>query len=398
MIVKLKYLSRERSGLFLYFRQIPADLRHHYEGRILRRQSLQTHDPGIAAKEALRLAKLDDQIWEALRSGTNDVETARATVTETNYTLLLRRILAKAKQPRLSDALAQYLRKHQGRDVSFVQNANRAFATVKNILGDPELKDIKRANARRVLDSMLSKGLKTASVKRYLNTISAIFSAGILELELDLKNPFSALTIPNYLEDTKDIPSFSDAELRQIATAGLAQKIEPGLIASMQVETGCRVREIALLRTGDVCLDAPIPYIKLVEHKEHGRSLKTGKDAERALPLVGVSLEAARIAAEHGTDGGWLFPKIGKGNPASTVNRWLIRTIGGEAGRSHSFRHAMETRLVLAKVDQRLVDAIIGHKPQAKMGSVYFSGYGLSDLAEALGRIALPFPGRDVPA
>jgi hypothetical protein len=45
MIVKLKYLSRERSGLFLYFRQIPADLRHHYEGRILRRQSLQTHDP-----------------------------------------------------------------------------------------------------------------------------------------------------------------------------------------------------------------------------------------------------------------------------------------------------------------------------------------------------------------
>jgi hypothetical protein len=28
MIVKLKYLSRERSGLFLYFRQIPADLRH----------------------------------------------------------------------------------------------------------------------------------------------------------------------------------------------------------------------------------------------------------------------------------------------------------------------------------------------------------------------------------
>jgi integrase len=397
MIVKLKYLSRERSGLFLYFRQIPADLRHHYEGRILRRQSLKTHDLTIAAAEALRHAKLDDQIWEALRGDIPDVETARASVTAT-IDPVIRRILAKTKQHLLSDALAQYVRKHEGRDERFFQNANRAFGYVKSILGDPALKDIKRADARQVLDALLGGGLKTASVKRYLNTISAIFSAGILELELDLKNPFSALTIPNYLEDTKEIPSFTEDELRQIATAGLAQKIEPGLIATMQIETGCRVSEIALLRRGDLHLDAPIPYIKLVEHKEHGRSLKTGKSSERSTPLVGVSLEAARLARASANEGGWLFPKIGKGNPQSTVNRWLIRNIGGEAGRSHSFRHSLETRLVLAKVDQRLVDAIVGHKPQAKMGSVYFSGYSLSDLAKALGRIALPSPGRDVPA
>jgi integrase len=211
----------------------------------------------------LRLAKLDDQIWEALRSGTHDVETARAYITETIDPLVMRRILAKAKQHHLSDALDQYLRKHQGRDERFFQNANRAFATVKDIIGNPALKDIKRANARQVLDAMLSEGLKTASVKRYHNTISAIFSVGILELELDLKNPFSGLTIPNFLEDTKDIPSFTEDELRQIATEGLTQKIEPGLIATMQIETGCRVAEIALLRTEDV---------NIVEHKELQRT------------------------------------------------------------------------------------------------------------------------------
>jgi len=43
MIVKLKYLSREKTGLFMYFRQIPADLREHYEGRIL--SSAITPDP-----------------------------------------------------------------------------------------------------------------------------------------------------------------------------------------------------------------------------------------------------------------------------------------------------------------------------------------------------------------
>jgi integrase len=250
----------------------------------------------------------------------------------------MQRILMKVspKRHHLSDALAQYLRKHQGRDARFFQNANRAFGYVQNVIGNPALKDIKRADARRVLDSMLSERLNTASVKRYLNTISAIFSVAILEFELDLKNPFSALTIPNFLEDTKDIPSFTEDELRQIATAGLAQKNEPGLIATMQIETGCRVAEIALLRSEDVRLDAPVPHVNIVEHKEQGRRLKTS-GSSRVLPLVGVSLEAARLARASANDGDWLFPRIGKGNPASTVNRWLRRTLGGNPG-SHTNR------------------------------------------------------------
>jgi hypothetical protein len=88
---------------------------------------------------------------------------------------------------------------------------------------------------------MLVQNLKTATVRRYINTISAIFSVGILEFELDLKNPFAGLTIPNFLEDAEDIPSFTEDELRQIATAGLAQKTDAGLVATMQIETGCRI-------------------------------------------------------------------------------------------------------------------------------------------------------------
>jgi hypothetical protein len=49
----------------------------------------------------------------------------------------------------------------------------------------------------------------------------------------------------------------------------------------------------------------------------------------------------------------------------------------------------METRLILARTDQRLIDTILGHKTGG-VGSVYFSGYSLADLAEALARIALP--------
>jgi integrase len=394
MIQKLKYLSRERSGLLFYSRQIPAPLRIHYEGRILRRQSLKTHDPIAAAREALRLARIDDQIWEALRTGSPDIEAAKESMSATVDPVTMQRILARAGRPApkrhmLSDALTEYLRKYQGRDPRSLENAVRAFARATDVLGNPALEDIKRVDARRVLDSMLGTGLKTASIKRYLATISAIFSVAILEFELDTRNPFAAMTIPKLLEDAKVVPSFSEAELRQIATAGLAQKIEPGLIATLQIETGCRVAEIASLRASDVHLDAPIPWLDIKEHRLLGRRLKTGKGSERALPLIGVSLAAGRLAYEA-TDGkGWLFPRTGKTNPASTVNRWLVKTLGQSAGSSHSIRHSMETRLVRAGVDQRIVDVILGHKLQGQ-GATYFSGFSLADLTEALARIALP--------
>jgi hypothetical protein len=101
---------------------------------------------------------------------------------------------------------------------------------------------------------MLAQDLKTSSVRRYINTISAIFSVGILEFELDLKNPFAGLTIPDFLEDSKEVPSFTDAELRKIAAAALAQKTDAALVAAMQVETGARVKEIARSPSGRGCL------------------------------------------------------------------------------------------------------------------------------------------------
>jgi integrase len=388
MIHKLKYLSRERSGLLLYSRQIPADIRQFYEGRILRRQSLRTHDPVAAASEAIRLAQIDDEIWQALRTGSPDVETAKSSLEATVAPRTMRRIQAIASGPKrhhLSDALAIYVEKHRGRGQIFAKTAERAFARAQEILGNPELADIKRADARRVLDALLAEGLKTASIQRYLATISSAISVALLEFELEGKaNPFAAMTIPNFLEDVKVVPSFSEDELRQIAAAGLAQKIEPGLVAAMQIETGCRVREIALLRTEDLNLTASIPFVNIIEHREHGRRLKTGKSSERVLPLLGASLEAARIAAAAPASG-WLFPKICKSNPASAVNRWLQRTLGGKPV-SHSARHAMETRLVRARVDQRLVDVILGHKLRGQ-GATYFSGYKLEDIASALEKI-----------
>jgi integrase len=389
MNFKLKYVARERSGLLLYYRQIPADLRGFYPGKIHRRQSLRTHDPSAASMEAQRLAKIDDAVWQALRSGAPDIETALESLESmTDDRALIQKIMNARVGHRFSDALAIYLRKNRGREPRFAENARRVYGIAYDILGNRPLSEIKRTDGRIILETLLARGMKTSSVKRYLATLSAIFSAAILEYELSQRNPFSALEIPNFLEDAKDIPPFSADELHRIAEAGLAQRTEQSLIAVLQIETGARVREIAALRTDDISLDATGGHIEIRQHFEHGRRLKTGKAGERTLPLLGVSLAAGRLALEA-TDGpGWLFPRINKRNPSDSVNAWLGKILGGKPG-SHSARRSVETRLVLEGIDQRKVDAILGHAPQAKMGSVYFSGFSLADLAEALGKIAL---------
>jgi integrase len=348
---------------------------------------LKTHDATVAAKEALRLARLDDQIWTELRNGASSIEAARARVSEAIDPALIRTVLKSHihERHRLSDALKEYLRKHEGRGEKFIQDANRAFETVKSVIGNPVLKEIKRTDARRVLDALIAQGLKTASIRRYLNTISAIVNAGILELEISAKNPFAAMVIPKFLADARKVHAFSEDELRQIGAAALDQKTEPGLIAAMQINLGCRVSEIASLRTEDVHADAAIPFVNIVEHRDLGRRLKTS-DSARALPLLGVSLAATQLALTT-SGGGWLFGKITKKNSASAVNRWLRKVLPGLPG-SHMARHSFETRLILAKVDQRQIDMLMGHKLKGQ-GATYFSGFALEDLLAALQKIAI---------
>jgi integrase len=390
MNVKLKYIARERSGLLLYYRQIPAGLRGFYHDKIHRRQSLKTHDLAIGVGEALRLGKEDDKIWQALRDGAQDIEAATEAVRLNADMSIILRVVARSHPPEhtFSDALALYFKHHSGKDSKFAADVNRTFGFAKSVIGDPPLSKIKRIDASRILDAFLARDLKTASVRRNMAVLSAIYNLGVLEYELDLKNPFAAQKIPDMLTDAREVPSFTNSELRQIATAALTQKTTEALIPCLQIETGARISEIAMLRIEDLRLDDEIPNVRIVQHLEHARRLKTGKSSERVLPLVGVSLDAARIALGFAEGDGWLF-KISHKLPSSRVNEWLSQTLHSRAA-SHSLRHSLETRLVRAGVDQRIVDAILGHAPQAKTGSIYFSGYGLPDIAAALAKIALP--------
>jgi integrase len=131
--------------------------------------------------------------------------------------------------------------------------------------GDRPMKDIRRTDGKATLEAMVAMGWKTATIRRRLSVLSAIFSTGVLEFELESRNPFSSLTIPGFLRDAKDVRPFAESELRSIAGACLDGG-EAGLVAGVQLQTGLRVSEAAYLQIEDLDLAAPIPFIRVREN------------------------------------------------------------------------------------------------------------------------------------
>jgi integrase len=80
---------------------------------------------------------------------------------------------------------------------------------------------------------------------------------------------------------------------KNILAPGATRKWRPEfqLITLMLIEAGCRPSEIINLRIEDFHIDEPVPYISI--RARNDREVKTDTSG-RDIPLVGISLEAAR--------------------------------------------------------------------------------------------------------
>ena len=71
-------------------------------------------------------------------------------------------------------------------------------------VGDKPVRDIRRDHVRVFIEHETARGLKTGTIRRYLNELRAVFSKYVLEKELHLPNPFEKPTIKNEGEDAED--------------------------------------------------------------------------------------------------------------------------------------------------------------------------------------------------
>jgi integrase len=455
LVVTTRYVHDFKGdGSLWYIRRVPKHAQPHHGGKPQIRRSLKTRDPKVAAVAAAKMAKADDVLWATLKGGegaggtTSDVrEAAKLLLVALDLTpgMLSRKLEAwedptekldgyferrygrayvdarhgpysdrmdvedlwtpeereavrllkegeTTPEPRLSDALEIYLKLHpKGQKAKFKADAERVFAQVYMTLGDLPLTDCRREHAHKLLEAMKSRGNKTLTVRRNLNTVVAVYNRGLKEFDIHGRNnPFESIQIPEESQDTKERIPYTAEELLTVSQACRKKDDTIRRIIALQADTGARLAEIAGLLRSDVVLDGPVPHIIIQPHLKLGRTLKT-PNSERKVPLVGDALWAAQraLAAPLKRDMApsvWLFPRYVKDgelkatHAGNAINKWLKTLLANEKT-SHSFRHAMRDRLRHAKVPKEIQD-IIGGWEERSIGQGYGDGYTLELLQE----------------
>ena len=371
-------------------------------------QGVGTHDPMALAllhdhfdRKREAFARGDAHVYRAAHPSDylNDVEAAA-----------WRRLYVPPKDT-ISDVLRVYVENHKQRnDEGFRERAASYFKPLLAELGDVAVESVDRDAAKRFVGAMLAAGRKTTTVRRYLATLGPAWGSYIVEkgLRREMDNPFERLTIAGEGDDAEKRGVYTVADLQTLYAACRKADDEIRWLFALMIDTGTRISEIAGLATADIHLDAPVPYVALVNHP--WRTLKgTGRAVghPRDVPLVGASLWAAQRVVDAasqrtGPTAAFAFPRYTntarcKGTHASNALVKWVRKHGGSAlagDTNHGLRHAIKDRLREVQCPKEISNAITGHGAK-DVSDGYGLGYSLEVKQEWLLKVALPWPVSD---
>jgi integrase len=294
--------------------------------------------------------------------------------------------IVKSFQPRrvaLSEIAAEYLALKQ-----IDQTPPRvALSTFLSLAGDRDVRDYTRQDAKLFVHYLEIKGNKTATIRRRINSLSAIMNYAYSELDLDKRNPFTRLFIQNEGADVFKRGTFANDQLKWGYDKALSSGSTVKLLMPLLGETGCRLAEIVGLRLEDIDLDNELLHIR----PNSARRLKN-KTSERVLPLVGYAkpaIDQVQIQA----DDEWLFPQYIKSghcyatHASNAVNKWLKKDFGGLT--AHSLRHTFRDRLRAVECPMDMIDQIGGWKSITSIGNSYGRGFTMDQYRQYLDKIMI---------
>lgn len=439
--VTIKY-TYPRGNSVIFQRPVPTDLRDRYPGKTIKKD-LKTNDPLKVARLVKELNRQLEAEWAGLRSApesspeslkahaekllhTWGLKPSPAENDEIAVSLLhehldgkresyaggddeiyreargdeylstveieaLRQLHGLKSGDTITDALELHIATNRKRDdVKFTTYARRAFESLVRVTGNKAIKDFTREDARRFIARGLEESLKTATIRRRLNSYRAVWSAYKRERDHQMANPFENLSIPGEGEDADKRSTLTHEELERLVAACKEKDDEVRWILALLIDTGARLAEVVGATLDDIKLDAEIPHLVIKPHP--WRSLKNA-NSSRTVPLVGVSLWAAqRVRAMAAPDQVFAFPRYTsqdqcKATHASNTLAGWIRRLPMEHT-SHDLRHTMADRLRAIQCPKDIRYAIDGHAAQ-DVGDTYGSGYGLKVKAEWLTKVAM---------
>ena len=257
-----------------------------------------------------------------------------------------------------------------------------ALSTFISLAGDRDVGTYTREDAKLFVHHLHLRGNKTATIRRRINSLSAILNYAYAELDLDKRNPFTRLIIRNEGRDVSKRGTFTNEQLKQGYDKALASGSQVKLLMPLLGETGCRLAEIVGLELQDIDMENDLIYIR----PNSIRRLKT-PNSERTLPLIGY----AKIAMEQALkdcDEKYLFPRyvragVCKADYASAaLGKWLKKDFNGLT--AHCLRHTFRDRLRAVKCPLELIDQMGGWSSIGTVGSKYGQGYDLNAVREQL--------------
>ena len=305
--LQVKYLKRKASGLYYFRRGIPEDLRSYFDGRREIVESLHTHTQHEAVRFVRLRAKQVEDEFNRLRSGNGINEGAervlreyrlkekpmsqqrdddsvyqydelmhdiadsiaiyeghQVTYDDENLDPVYRRVIQVLRDEvplTMSDAMNRQLKLHADNS-NKVKEVNRYFGFFINKLKEDEIARISRDSIENLIVEMGNAGLKSATIKKYVVTVSKGVKDLIRFKGSQLLNPFESLHIPNKGKDQKPRHTFTPEEFKMVCKL---VRDKPDLISSMLIglliNTGCRLHEVAGVSVKNINVTDPIPYI-----------------------------------------------------------------------------------------------------------------------------------------
>jgi len=352
--------------MYYYNRRVPSHAVEAYGSFI--RQAL-SKCPDEAAQFAKRLGYVLEASWSnATRIQPVDV----ATIIDS----------FKPKSVLLSEMAEEYLALRE------IDQAppRSALSTFISLAGDRDVGTYSREDAKLFVHHLQLKGNKTATIRRRINSLSAILNYAFAELDLDKRNPFTRLIIRNEGHDAQKRGTFTNEQLKNGYEKAIASGSQIKLLMPLLGETGCRLAEIVGLELRDVDMENGLVHIR----PNAIRRLKT-PNSKRTLPLVGYAKVAMELALER-ADESFFYPRYLKDgtwratHASTALGKWLKRDFGMTA---HSLRHTFRDRLRAVECPLELIDQIGGWSSIGTIGSKYGQGYDLDAVREQLDQLSM---------